>query len=46
MENIYKDFSADVITGKRPVSDFESYVKQWNEAGGDEITEYANETIK
>ena len=46
MENLYKDFSADVITGKRPVSDFESYVKQWNEAGGDEITEYANETIK
>lgn len=46
MENIYKDFSADVITGKRPVSEFDDYVKEWNEAGGAEITEYANETIK
>lgn len=46
MENIYKDFSADVITGKRPVSEFDDYVKDWNKAGGDEITKYANETIK
>ena len=46
MENIYKDFSTDVITGKRPVSDFDAFVKQWNEAGGEEITKYANETIK
>ncbi|WP_075618260.1 extracellular solute-binding protein [Paenisporosarcina indica] len=46
MENIYKDFSADVITGKRPVSDFDKYVEEWKKAGGDEITEYANEQLK
>ena len=46
MENIYKDFSADVITGKRPVSDFDQFVEEWKKAGGDEITEYANEQLK
>lgn len=46
MENLYKEFSADIITGKRPVSDFDKYVQEWYKAGGEEITGYANEVLK
>lgn len=46
MENLYKEFSTDVITGKRPISDFDKFVEEWNAAGGDKITELANEKLK
>jgi putative aldouronate transport system substrate-binding protein len=46
MENLYKEYSTDIITGKRSISDFEKFVKEWYEAGGDQITKYANENIK
>ncbi|MBS4189741.1 extracellular solute-binding protein [Bacillus sp. FJAT-49705] len=46
MENLYKEYATDIITGKRPVDDFEKFVKEWNAAGGEELTKYANENIK
>ena len=46
MENLYKEYSTDFITGKRPLSDFDKYVKEWKKAGGDELTKYANDKIK
>lgn len=45
-ENVYKEFVADVITGKKKVSQFDKFVKEWEDAGGKEVTEYANKNIK
>lgn len=46
MENLYKEYATDIITGKRPLEDFDVFVKEWNAAGGKEITEYANKQLK
>ncbi|GAA0176704.1 extracellular solute-binding protein [Clostridium sediminicola] len=46
MENLYKEYSADIITGKKPINDFDKFVQEWYKAGGEEITEYANENLK
>lgn len=46
MENLYKEYSADIITGKKPMEAFDEYVQKWYKAGGDALTEYANKTIK
>lgn len=46
MSNLYKEYSADIITGKKSIDEFDTFVKLWYEAGGKEITEYANEAIK
>ncbi len=46
MNNLYLEYSSDIITGKRPISDFEKFVTEWNAAGGADLTKYANETIK
>ena len=46
MENLYKEFSTDIITGKRPIDDFDKFVEEWVKAGGNEVTEYANKNIK
>ena len=46
MENLYKEYSADIITGKKPLDSFDEFVTKWYEAGGKEITEHANKTIK
>ncbi|USK34522.1 extracellular solute-binding protein [Bacillus sp. F19] len=46
MENLYKEYATDIITGKRPLEDFDAFVKEWNAAGGKEITEYANKQLK
>lgn len=45
-QNLYKEYSADIITGKKPISAFDEFVTKWNKAGGTKITEYANEQIK
>lgn len=45
MENLYKEYATDIITGKRTIDDFEAFVKEWNAAGGKEITEYANKKL-
>jgi putative aldouronate transport system substrate-binding protein len=46
MTNLYKEFSADIITGKRPINDFDTFTDKWYKSGGDEITKYANEVLK
>lgn len=46
MQNLYKEYSADIITGKLPLDAFDKFVKEWNEAGGKDLTEYANKNIK
>ncbi|MCM3740579.1 extracellular solute-binding protein [Oceanobacillus luteolus] len=46
MENLYREYSADIITGKLPLDAFEDFVEEWYAAGGTELTELANETIK
>ncbi|MNW17373.1 hypothetical protein D3C71_2165470 [compost metagenome] len=43
---VYKGFAADVVTGKKTVADFDKFVEQWHAAGGKDVTEYANKTIK
>jgi putative aldouronate transport system substrate-binding protein len=46
MENLYKEYSADIITGKLPLDAFDKFVEEWYAAGGEELTKLANETIK
>lgn len=46
MGNIYSEFAVDVITGKKDIKEFDSFVKEWNEAGGIDVTQYANKQIK
>ncbi|MDQ6421491.1 extracellular solute-binding protein [Paenibacillus sp. LHD-117] len=46
MNNLYKEYSTDFITGKRDLSEFDKFVEAWNAAGGTDITKYANENIK
>lgn len=43
---LYNEFVADVISGNRSIDDFDAFVKEWNDLGGAEITEYANTVIK
>ncbi|MFD0696719.1 extracellular solute-binding protein [Paenibacillus sp. GCM10027628] len=43
---LYKEFAANVVTGKKTVADFDKFVQAWNAAGGKDITDYANKTIK
>jgi putative aldouronate transport system substrate-binding protein len=46
MTNLYKEFVADIVTGKKPVSAFDEFVEKWNKAGGVEVTKYANTVLK
>ncbi|MBH5318355.1 extracellular solute-binding protein [Paenibacillus sp. GSMTC-2017] len=46
LDAYYKEFAANVVTGKRTIADFDKFVQDWNENGGKELTEYANQTIK
>lgn len=39
---VYEEFAADVVTGKKNISEFDEFVKAWQAAGGQEITNYAN----
>ncbi|UQZ85535.1 Bacterial extracellular solute-binding protein [Paenibacillus konkukensis] len=43
---LYREFAANVVTGKKSIADFDKFVQDWNAAGGKEMTEYANKTIK
>jgi ABC-type glycerol-3-phosphate transport system substrate-binding protein len=43
---LYNEFAADMITGKKTGADFDEFVQAWNTAGGKEITDYANQTLK
>lgn len=46
MENLYKEYSADIITGKKSIDAFDDFVDEWYQSGGTAITEYANEVLK
>lgn len=43
---LYKEFAADMVTGKKTGADFDKFVQAWNAAGGKDITDYANKTLK
>lgn len=46
MENVYKEYAADIITGKQPIDAFDAFVEKWYASGGEELTQYANEQLK
>lgn len=46
LENLYREYVADVITGKQSLEDFDKFVADWKASGGEEVTEYANKTLK
>ncbi len=46
MENLYKEYSADIITGKLSIDAFDEFVEEWYAAGGEDLTELANEVLK
>ncbi len=46
MTNLYKEYMADIVTGKKPVSAFDEFVAKWRKAGGDDVTKYANTILK
>jgi len=41
-----KEFAANYVTGKMKDADFAKFVDAWNAAGGKDVTEYANQTLK
>ncbi|ATP41416.1 ABC transporter substrate-binding protein [Solibacillus sp. R5-41] len=46
MENLYKEYAADIITGKKSIDAFDEFVTKWYASGGEQLTKYANENIK
>lgn len=43
---VYKEFAANVVTGKTSIDQFDKFVQDWNAAGGSDLTAKANEVIK
>lgn len=46
MENLYREYSADIVTGRISIDEFDTFVEEWYAAGGTQLTELANETIE
>lgn len=46
LTNLYKEYAADFITGKKPIDDFDQFVETWYANGGKDITAYANGLLK
>lgn len=46
MNNLYREYSADIITGRLEIDAFDEFVEKWYEAGGSRLTEMANETVQ
>jgi len=46
MTNLYKEYAADIVTGKKPISAFDEFVSKWNAAGGVDVTKYAQTVLK
>jgi putative aldouronate transport system substrate-binding protein len=46
MVNLYKEYAADIVTGKKPISAFDEFVQKWNKAGGTDLTKYAQTVLK
>lgn len=45
-ENAYREYAADVITGKKSLDTFDDFVKTWLDSGGQQVTDYANEILE
>ncbi|GAA0373185.1 extracellular solute-binding protein [Bacillus horti] len=45
MNNLYVEFATDIVSGKIGIDAFDTFVEEWKRAGGDQITEYANEYL-
>lgn len=46
VDNAYNEFAADVVTGKKSIDDFDSFVATFNEVGGEVLTQYANDNLE
>lgn len=46
MDKLYTEYSTDIIRGTKDISSFDEFVKKWNAAGGDKISEYAATVLK
>ena len=46
MTNLYKEYCADIVTGKKPIAAFDEFVDKWNKAGGVDVTKYAQTVLK
>ena len=44
--NLYKEFAADVVTGKQSIDAWDEFVTDWYAQGGQEITDYVNSQLK
>lgn len=44
MTNLYKEYNADIVTGKKPISAFDEFVQKWYAAGGTDLTKYAEQS--
>ncbi|MGL4383074.1 MAG: extracellular solute-binding protein [Bacilli bacterium] len=45
INNLYNEFSIDVITGAKSIDEFDNYVKEFYKLGGQELEDYANQKI-
>lgn len=45
-ESLYKEFAADFVMGNKTEADWDTFVTNWNAAGGAKVVEYANTSIK
>ena len=45
MQNLYNEYAADIIRGVRPISDFDTFVEEWNSAGGDDFAPLLQEAF-
>ena len=47
MNNIYNEYYVDFITGERDIeTEWDTFVAEWNENGGDEFAEYLAELFE
>ena len=46
INNLYNEFSADVITGKVSIDEWDNFLNNWYAQGGQEITDYVNSILK
>lgn len=44
--SVYNEFAADFVMGNKTEADWDAFVKEWNDAGGAKVTEYANTVLK
>lgn len=45
MNNLYSEYSTDIIRGVKPISAFDEFVQKWNEAGGTDFTAVLKEKL-